>query len=105
MGTQPPEARNYFLACYAVSLVQGHTIKGICIKHSTLKQYMKDAFGVFADRQVTHFSDPDYLAIVMKAHSNYESVPMVKSSLTLSNCSLLQPTKAFHTLPSHRGVA
>ena len=105
METQPPEARNYFLACYAVSLVQGHTIKGICVKHSTLKQYMKDAFSVFADRQVTHFSDPDYLAIVMKAHSNYESVPMVKSSLTLSKRFLLQPTKTFRTPSPHRDDA
>ena len=31
MRRQPPEARNYFLACYAVSLVQGHTIKGTYI--------------------------------------------------------------------------
>ena len=78
MGNQPLEAWNYFLACYAVSLVQGHTIKGTCMKHNMLKQYMKDTYNVFADRQVTHFSGPDYLLIIMKVHSNYESVPMVK---------------------------
>ena len=43
MARQPPEARNYFLACYAVSLVQGHTIKGSYTKHSTLKECMKEA--------------------------------------------------------------
>ena len=33
-----PEARDYFLACYIVSLVQGETILGTPIKHDTIKQ-------------------------------------------------------------------
>ena len=45
--SQPPEARNYFLACYAVSLVQGHTIKGTYIKYATVLQYMTQAHTVF----------------------------------------------------------
>ena len=36
-----PEARDYFLACYAVSLFQGETILGTPIKHDTIKQYLK----------------------------------------------------------------
>ena len=79
MGDQPPEARNYFLACYAVSLVQGYTIKGISSKYSMLKQYTKGTYNVLAEHQVTQFLDPDYLAIVMKAHINYENVPKVES--------------------------
>ena len=66
MARQPPEARNYFLACYAVSLVQGHTTKEAYIKHSTLKDYMKEALKAFSDRVISHFSEPDCQATVTK---------------------------------------
>ena len=75
MVWQPLEARNYFLVCYAVSLVQGHTIKGAYIKHSTLKEYMKEALKAFGNRGISHCSEPDYLATLTKAHSDYKSVP------------------------------
>ena len=79
---QPPKARNYFLACYAVSLVQSHTIKGAYIKHSTLKEYMKEVLKAFRDRGISHCSEPDYLATVTKAHSDYESVPNRRRMIT-----------------------
>ena len=73
MAGQPPEAQNYFLACCAVSLVQGHTIKGVYIKHSMLKEYMKEALKAFGNRGISHCSKPDYLTTVTKAHSDCES--------------------------------
>ena len=82
MEQQPPEARNYFLACYAVSLVQGHTIKGAYIKHSTLKEYIKEALIIFDDRGVSHSSKPDFLATINKAHSSYENVPNRRRMIT-----------------------
>ena len=82
MAGQPPEARNYFLACYAVSLIQGQTIKGVCIKHSTLKLYMKEALAIFVERRLPHDSKPDFLAIITKAHSDYENVPNRRRMIT-----------------------
>ena len=82
MAQQPPEARNYFLACYAVSLVHGHTIKGAYIKHSTLKEYVKEALTIFDERGVSHSSKPDFLATINKAHSSYENVPNRRRMIT-----------------------
>ena len=82
MAQQPPEARNYFLACYAVSLVQDHTIKGAHIKHSTLKEYVKEALTIFDDWGVSHSSKPDCLATIMKTHSDYENVPNRRRMIT-----------------------
>ena len=75
MESQPPAARDYFLACYAVSLIQGHTLKGAFIKHTTLKMYMKEAFTIFEDRGVSAQSDQDFTKIIMTAHRKYESIP------------------------------
>ena len=82
MAQQPPEARNYFLACYAVSLIQGHTIKGAYIKHSTLKEYVKEALAIFDERGISHSSKPDFLATINKAHSSYENVPNRRRMIT-----------------------
>ena len=37
MKDQPPEARNYFIACYAVSLIQGESILGTLIRYQMVK--------------------------------------------------------------------
>ena len=82
MELQPPEARDYFLACYAVSLIQGHTIKGNYVKHSTLKVYMKEALGAFDGRGLSPKSDQGYTEIVMTAHRKYESTPKRRHMIT-----------------------
>ena len=82
MESQPPEARDYFLACYAVSLIQGHTIKGKYVKHSTLKAYMKEALGTFDDRGISPKSDQNFTKIVTTAHRKYESVPKRRRMVT-----------------------
>ena len=54
MEGQPPEARDYFLACYAVSLIQGHTLKNSYVKHNTLKMYMQQAKLLFDEREISN---------------------------------------------------
>ena len=54
MEGQPPEARDYFLACYAVSLIQGHTLKNPYVKHNTLKMYMQQAKLLFDEREISN---------------------------------------------------
>ena len=82
MESQPPEARDFFLACYAVSLVQGHTLKNASIKHTTLKMYMKEAFGVFDDRGISTQSDQGFTKIITTAHRKYESMPRRRRMIT-----------------------
>ena len=82
MRRQPPEARNYFLACYAVSLVQGHTIKGTYIKYTTVLQYMKQAYAVFEKRGIKYDSSLNYVTIILKAIKDYEDVPNRRRMIT-----------------------
>ena len=72
---QPTEARNYFLACYAVSLIQGHTIKGSCIKHATVLKYLAQAYTLFEKRHLVFHSEPDFVGIILKAQKDYEDIP------------------------------
>ena len=39
VADQPIEARDYFLACYAVSLLQNETILGTPTNYTTIKNY------------------------------------------------------------------
>ena len=82
MPTQPPEARNYFLACYAVSLVQGQTILGTLIQYSTVKKYLTAAYKLFNDRSLDFRSKYDYIEVILKALKNYEEVPKRRNMIT-----------------------
>ena len=69
MTSQPPEARDYFLACYVVSLAQGDTINETLIKHDTIKHYLdaaSDLFGVLAIHS-TH----TFFATILKVVKDY----------------------------------
>lgn len=57
MTTQPWEARNYFLACYAVSLAQGQTIQGNLIQAQTVWNYLKDAYELFNKQELSFTPD------------------------------------------------
>ena len=46
MVAQLIEARDYFLICYVVSLVQNETILGTPIKYTTMKNYLQDTQAV-----------------------------------------------------------
>ena len=75
MPEQPAAARNYFLACYAVSLIQGQTILGSPIRLQTVKNYLSAAYDLFRDRKIYFGSDEDYIHIILEALRDYESVP------------------------------
>ena len=70
----PLQARNYFIACYAVSLVHGETLLSKRIMHATMKKYVKAAIALHRDRDLpSPYSAPiDYIDIVLKAVKKYE---------------------------------
>ena len=76
MAKHPPDAQNYFLACFAVSLVKGETILQGIIHSVTVRGYMKAAASLFNDRQITSplFAEKDYVKIIIKALANYEQM-------------------------------
>ena len=82
MPTQPREARNYFLACYAVSLIQGGTILGIPIRHQTVVNYLTAAYKLFRDRTLRFDSKEDYVAIILTALNSYEDVADRRNMIT-----------------------
>jgi hypothetical protein len=82
MPTQPSESRNYFLACYAVSLIQGQTILGSPIRHQTVVNYLKAAYILLRDRDLSFESEKDYIEIILSALANYECVPNRRNMIT-----------------------
>ena len=82
MIAQPPEARDYFLACYVVSLVQGETIQGKPIKHATIKNYLKAVYELFDHKGVIFYSTHEFVKIVLKALKDYEEVPNRRRMIT-----------------------
>ena len=80
MKSQPATARDYFLACYTVSLVQGETIKGSLIRHSTIKKYLEAAYNLFDN--LPYESEHNFVQIILKAVENYETVPNRRRMIT-----------------------
>ena len=68
------QARNYLLACYAVSLIRGETILRRNIRHATIKNYLSAACNLHRDRQLPspYQAPKDYINIVLKAVKKYE---------------------------------
>ena len=81
MGDQPPAAKDYFLACYTVSLVQGETILGIPIRHTTIKKYLTAAHNLF-DKSVAYESEHKFVEIILKSVKDYEDVPKRRRMIT-----------------------
>ena len=77
MPGQTSQERNYFLACYAVSLTQGDTILGGSIRSRTLKHYLEDAKVLFQSRRISTRSldDTDYIDIIFSTLKKYEAIP------------------------------
>ena len=84
MPQQPVEARNYFLACYAASLVEGETILGRTIRSRTLRHYITDARKLFQRRRITtYYPDTiDYVDLIISALRNYEAIPDRRNMIT-----------------------
>ena len=76
------QARNYFIACYAVSLFQGQTINGKLIKLATVRQYLKEVYALFEARKCKWHSDDDYIKLVLDSVKSYESVPRRRHMIT-----------------------
>ena len=71
------QARNYLIACFAVSLIRGETIQSRKIRHATIRNYVNAAVGLHTDRQLPSpkHADIDYISIVLKAIKKYEKQP------------------------------
>lgn len=71
------QARNYVLACYAVSLTKGDTIQARQIRHDTLRGYVRAAVKCHTDRHLPSplTADIDYVGIILDAVKKYEKVP------------------------------
>ena len=84
MPDKPVEARNYFLACYAVSLVQGESIRGKPLRSRTVKNYLSDAYKLFAARSLAFDSllTTNYVHTILHALSSYENVPNRREMIT-----------------------
>ncbi len=71
-----PTTQNYFLACYAVSLIQGKTISGITVRSNTIKNYIHTACDLFPDRGLLspHSAKTDFINIITCALQNYKNI-------------------------------
>ena len=78
-GTEKPDVqvRNFILACYAISLVNGETILSRKIRHATLKNYLSVAAKCHMDQGLpSPRSAPiDFIKTVLAAVKKYEMVP------------------------------
>ena len=89
MPDKPIQAKNYFLACYLVSLVQGETILGGTIRSRTLRHYLSDAIKLFDARnsKVYHYDITNFIDIIIHTVSKYEKQPnrrnMISDSMML----------------------
>lgn len=85
MPDVPALARNYVLACYAVSLVQGQTIRGTVIRYKTVTNYLTAAYKLFIDRRIPYqdkIDKTDYVAIILKAIRDYEGQAKRRNMIT-----------------------
>ena len=71
------QARNYLAACYAISLIQGETIKGRHIRCDMVHNYVKAAVKLHKDPNFpSPYAAPKYyINIVLKAVCKYEKEP------------------------------
>ena len=91
MEGKHPQAQNYLLACYGVSLVKGETIRGTMIRKTTLVRYINAALKLFAIRGIPNpreTADVDLVKIIIDAVGQYEQVP--KRRLMISDAMMLE---------------
>lgn len=79
-GTTNPsslQARNFIIACYAVSLTRGETLLGKRIRYAALKGYIKQAIDIHLNRKLPSpaLADMNYIKIITEAVRKYERVP------------------------------
>ena len=84
MPDLPCASRNWFLGCYAVSLIQGQTIKGEPIRSRTVRNYLSDVYKLFDARKIP-YNPPtgvNYIDLIVTTHDKYESVPDRRNMIT-----------------------
>ena len=72
------QARNYLIACFAISLAKGETLQNRgSIKAATISKYVQAAVKLHLDRTMDnpHGAATDYIDVVLKALRKYEKVP------------------------------
>lgn len=74
MPSSPPCERNYFLACYAVSLAQGKNLRNQIIRGSTVSNYLSAACSLLDDRRLPYTCKDDYLGVILKSLKDYDEV-------------------------------
>ena len=74
LPTHNIQARNYLVACFAVSLIRGETIQGTKVRHATLRKYAKAVVLMHKDRDLpSPYGAPvDYITIVLNAVKKFE---------------------------------
>ena len=77
MPSHTLQARNYLVACFAVSLIRGETIQGRNIRYATVRNYVSAAVGLHVDRQLPspHLAHVNYIIMVLKAIQKFEKQP------------------------------
>ena len=71
------QARNYLIACFAISLIRGETLLARKVRHRTLRHYVKAACKLHTDREMPspRSANIDYIKTVLDAVGKYERVP------------------------------
>jgi hypothetical protein len=71
------QTRNFILACYAVSLVEGETILARKIRYATLKGYLAQVVELHTQRNLPspRSAEMDFVKVITDAVKTYEQVP------------------------------
>ena len=71
------QARNFVIACYAVSLTTGETLLNKRVRHDTLKGYVRMAIKCHTDRRLPspRLADTDYISVILDAVRKLKAVP------------------------------
>ncbi len=94
-----PSSQNYFLACYAISLIQGKTISSTTIQSSTVKNYVNASCNLFTNKglPLPHSCKADFINIIMCKLWNFKTIPVQLNTIT--NKMTLWMTNHIPTLP------
>ena len=82
MPDQPKKARNYFIACYTVSLIQDQTILGSPIHHQIVVNYLTAAHQLLRSWKLQLNSKEDYTKITLAVLKNYGCIPNRQNMIT-----------------------
>ena len=81
----PPQAQNYLLACYLVSLVKGESIKGKMLRKKTIDRYLSAALAIFDKRDIKKprkTAEVDLVKLILDAIKRYEQVKKRRSMIS-----------------------